>query len=54
MWEKYLLICAFSGVGAVTRQPVGVFRSNPESRAMFIRSLHEVVAVARARGVELT
>lgn len=54
MWEKYLLICAFSGVGAITRQPVGVFRSDPESRAMFIRSLHEVVAVARARGVNLT
>lgn len=54
MWEKYLLICAFSGVGAVTRQPVGIFRSNPESRTMFINALSEVVAVASARGVGLT
>ena len=54
MWEKYLLICAFSGVGAVTRQPVGVFRAAPESRVMFVNALNEVVAVARARGVDLT
>jgi 2-dehydropantoate 2-reductase len=54
MWEKYLLICAFSGVGAVTRQPVGVFRSIPESRKLFQNMLNEVVAVASARGVALT
>jgi 2-dehydropantoate 2-reductase len=54
MWEKYLLICAFSGVGAVTRAPVGVFRSVPESRAMFRRALEEVVLVANSRGVGLT
>jgi 2-dehydropantoate 2-reductase len=54
MWEKYLLICAFSGVGAVTRAPVGVFRSIPESRAMFRRALEEVVLVANSRGVGLT
>jgi 2-dehydropantoate 2-reductase len=54
MWEKYLLICAFSGVGSVTRAPVGVFRSIPESRAMFRRALEEVVLVANSRGVALT
>jgi 2-dehydropantoate 2-reductase len=54
MWEKYLFICAMSGVGAVTRQPVGGFRSIPESRAMFRRALEEVVLVANARGIGLT
>jgi 2-dehydropantoate 2-reductase len=53
MWEKYLLISAFSGVGAVTRQSLGVFRAIPESRAMFRRALEEVVQVANARGVAL-
>jgi 2-dehydropantoate 2-reductase len=53
MWEKYLLICAFSGVGAVTRAPIGVIRSIPESRAMFRRALEEVVLVANSRGVDL-
>ena len=54
MWEKYLLIAAFSGVGAVTRSPVGMFRSIPETRAMFRRALEEVVLVANSRGVGLT
>lgn len=53
MWEKYLLIAAFSGVGAVTRSPVGMFRSIPETRAMFRRALEEVVLVANSRGVGL-
>ena len=54
MWEKYLLISAFSGVGAVTRSPVGMFRSIPETRAMFRRALEEVVLVANSRGIGLT
>jgi len=54
MWEKYLLISAFSGVGAVTRQPLGVFRAIPESRAMFRLALEEVVLVANARGIGLS
>ena len=54
MWEKYLFICAFSGVGAVTRSPVGAFRSIPETRAMFRRALEEVALVANTRGVGLT
>jgi len=54
MWEKYLLIAAFSGVGAVTRAPVGVFRSIPETRAMFRHALEEVVLVANSRGVALS
>jgi 2-dehydropantoate 2-reductase len=53
MWEKYLFICSVSGVGAVTRQPIGGFRSIPESRAMFRRALEEVVLVANARGIDL-
>ncbi|MBK7452171.1 MAG: 2-dehydropantoate 2-reductase [Anaerolineales bacterium] len=54
MWEKYLLIAAFSGVGAATRSPVGMFRSIPETRAMFRRALEEVALVANSRGVGLT
>jgi 2-dehydropantoate 2-reductase len=54
LWEKFLMICAFSGVGAVTRQPIGAFRAVPETRNMFRRALEEVVGVANARGIELT
>jgi 2-dehydropantoate 2-reductase len=53
MWDKFLFIAAISGVGAVTRQPVGVHRSIVETRAMLISAMQEIVAVARKRGVAL-
>jgi 2-dehydropantoate 2-reductase len=53
LWEKFVFIAAVSGVGAVTRQPVGVYRALPESRAMLIRALEETCALGRARGVPL-
>ena len=53
MWDKFVFIAAISGVGAVTRQPAGGFRSIPESRALLIAALEETTAVARARGVHL-
>lgn len=53
MWEKFLFIAALSGVGAVTRAPVGVLRSLPETRRMLEQAMHEIVAVARARDIAL-
>ena len=53
MWEKFVFIAAVSGVGAVTRQPMGVYRSMPETRAMLSAALEEVAAVGRAREVAL-
>ncbi|GAB4541563.1 MAG: 2-dehydropantoate 2-reductase [Anaerolineales bacterium] len=54
MWDKYLFICAMGGVGAVTRQPIGVTRAIPPSRALLRQALEEGAGVARARGVEFT
>jgi 2-dehydropantoate 2-reductase len=48
-----VLVVSFGGVGAVTRAPLGVLRSVPETRVMLEQCLHEAVAVARARGVGL-
>jgi 2-dehydropantoate 2-reductase len=53
MWEKFLFIAAFSGVGAVTRAPAGVLRSVPEVRAVLEMALQEILAVAVAQGVNL-
>jgi 2-dehydropantoate 2-reductase len=53
IWEKFLLICSVSGVGAVTGEPIGVSRVDPEARAMLIGVMREVVAVAAGQGVEL-
>ena len=53
IWQKFLFIAPVSGMGAVTRVPVGDFRSEPESRPMLIRAMREVEALAAARGVFL-
>lgn len=53
LWAKFVLVVSFGGVGAVTRAPLGVLRSVPETRALLEQALHEVVAVGRARGVAL-
>jgi 2-dehydropantoate 2-reductase len=54
MWEKFLFIAPISGVGAVTRAPVGISRSIPETRQLLEQAMQEVVAVARARKVMLS
>lgn len=53
MWEKFLFIVALSGVGAVTRAPVGVIRGLPQTRLMLEQALHEARAVGLAHGVPL-
>ena len=53
LWEKFLLVTCFGGVGALTRAPIGVMRSVPETRRLLERCLEEALAVGRARGVRL-
>ena len=50
IWEKFIYVAAVSGVGAVTRQPNGVFRSVPETRAMLISAMEEILKIGQARG----
>jgi 2-dehydropantoate 2-reductase len=54
MWEKFVFIAAVSGLGGVTRAPIGVFRSQPGTRHMLEGALQEVVAIAQARGVQIS
>lgn len=51
LWEKLMFVGPFGGVGAVTRAPVGVLRSLPETRALLEGAVDEIFQVARARGV---
>lgn len=53
-WEKFLFIASLSGVGAVTRAPIGVLRGLPEARQLLVEAMHEVLAVARACGIDLS
>ena len=53
MWTKFLFIAPMSGIGALTRVPVGVWRSSTELRSMATSILEEMCAVAAAEGVDL-
>lgn len=53
LWMKFLFITAWSGVGAVTRTPLGVWRSLPETRQMAESALQEIIIVAQARDIAL-
>jgi 2-dehydropantoate 2-reductase len=51
LWEKFEFIASFGGVGGVTRAPIGVIRSVPETRSLLEGAMQEIVGLARACGV---
>jgi 2-dehydropantoate 2-reductase len=53
MWSKFLFIAPMSAIGALTRVPIGAWRTVPETREVAIHALREMIAVAAARGVDL-
>jgi 2-dehydropantoate 2-reductase len=53
MWTKFLFIAVMSGIGALTRVPIGTWRAVPELRELVTAALEEVVALANARGIDL-
>jgi 2-dehydropantoate 2-reductase len=53
LWEKFIFVVPYGGVGAVTRAPAGVIRSLLETRRMVLRGVEEILAVARARRIAL-
>jgi len=53
LWGKLAAAAALGGVGAVVRVPTGIWRQVPEALAMLEQVANEVIAVARARGLEL-
>ena len=53
IWQKFLFICAFSGVTAVTRLPIGTILADPMTHSLFRGTVEEVEAVARAIEIEL-
>ncbi len=53
MWRKFLFIVSLSGMGSITRSPIGVFRKLPETRKMLKEVMLEAFQVARARHIDL-
>ena len=53
LWQKFLFICAFSGVTAVTRLPIGTVLADPDTRELFRGTSEEVEAISHAGGIAL-
>jgi 2-dehydropantoate 2-reductase len=53
LWEKFIFVAPYGGVGAVARAPAALIRTLPETRAMVKRGMLEILSVARAHGVAL-
>jgi 2-dehydropantoate 2-reductase len=53
LWQKFLFVVSWGGVGALADAPIGVLRSVPETRQMLIQSMNEVLAVAKAKAVDM-
>ena len=53
IWEKFIFICALSGMTALTRKPIGEIFSQPSTAEMYLQVLAEVAEVGSAEGVAL-
>jgi 2-dehydropantoate 2-reductase len=52
-WLKFLFLAPYAAIGAVERVPLGTLRRMPAARARLEAAMHEIAAVAAARGVAL-
>jgi 2-dehydropantoate 2-reductase len=53
MWEKFCLVAGTSAATTLTRQTVGVVRSNPDMRWMLSEAIGETARVGRKLGIAL-
>jgi len=54
LWDKFLMVTSFGGVGAITRAPIGVMCSLPETRRLLERCVEEIAGVAHARSIAMS
>lgn len=53
IWEKFVFLVGLSGMTSLTRLPIGPIREDPVTRELLRDVMNEVVAVARAKGIDL-
>lgn len=53
LWDKFIFICAFSGLTALARLPIGPIRAFAPLRHLYRDCLQEICDVARAAGVSV-
>ncbi len=53
LWLKFILLASNASMTALTRQPIGRLRDDPDINPYFAAAFQEVADVARAKGIKL-
>ncbi len=53
IWTKFLFIATHGSMTAVTQSPIGPIRDTQATWEMYVNAMHEVNAIARAKGIDL-
>ena len=53
LWSKFLFVASWGGVGAITRAPLGVLRSLPQTRDMMTETMEEIYRIALSLGIKM-
>ena len=53
LWMKFILLASNAGMMALSRQPLGKLRDDPDMEPIFRAAYREVIDVGRARGIAL-
>jgi 2-dehydropantoate 2-reductase len=53
LWEKFLFICATGGICSISRASLGQVLEFQSTRELYVSSLREIAAVAKAKGIKL-
>jgi len=54
IWIKFLFITTYSGIGALTRMPIGTVRAHAYLMNMMLETADEVLQIAQAKKIALT
>jgi 2-dehydropantoate 2-reductase len=53
LWMKFILLASNAGMTALSRQPIGKLRDDPDMDPIFRAAFQEIIDVGRARGIAL-
>ncbi len=53
MWQKFMLITPWSGLGSVSRAPIGTLLKQDETRELLTQPIEEIYQLAHAREIDL-
>jgi 2-dehydropantoate 2-reductase len=51
MWQKFMLITPWSGLGAISRAPIGILLQQPETREILTEAMQEILDLAKAKEI---